>query len=251
MNDADALLRAIFDAPDDDAPRLVYADWLDEHGQPNHARFIRLQIATHGMSLDLPENARWKHELEQAWERCKQSWGALAEDLKLEILQFRRGFPIVTVTLPARRFVALSPNWWPRLPLRILHLTQASANVDAIAACPYLQRLTGLSLSPGKRPIPGHLLRRIFAAPGPAELRALRVLGAVSLTRPLLDALCASPLLDRLRHLEVLFQFRNERKERFTGSHPAGYVLRDHLREFGERNASQMLPFDPDAGDRR
>src|SRR5215217_5840813 len=43
MSDAAALLAAIRAAPDDDAPRLVYADWLDEHGQPERAEFIRLQ----------------------------------------------------------------------------------------------------------------------------------------------------------------------------------------------------------------
>ena len=29
----DAFLRAILDAPDDDTPRLVYADWLEERGE--------------------------------------------------------------------------------------------------------------------------------------------------------------------------------------------------------------------------
>jgi uncharacterized protein (TIGR02996 family) len=43
MSDAPALLEAIRAAPDDDAPRLVYADWLDEHGQPERAEFIRVQ----------------------------------------------------------------------------------------------------------------------------------------------------------------------------------------------------------------
>jgi uncharacterized protein (TIGR02996 family) len=37
-------LRAVCEAPDDDAPRLVYADWLDETGDPDRAEFIRLQI---------------------------------------------------------------------------------------------------------------------------------------------------------------------------------------------------------------
>lgn len=37
------LLRAIIDAPADDAPRLVYADWLDEHGFPGLAELIRAQ----------------------------------------------------------------------------------------------------------------------------------------------------------------------------------------------------------------
>jgi uncharacterized protein (TIGR02996 family) len=43
MSDADALLAAIRAAPDDDAPRLIYADWLEEHGQPGRAEFIRVQ----------------------------------------------------------------------------------------------------------------------------------------------------------------------------------------------------------------
>ena len=33
---------AILDAPGDDVPRLVYADWLEEHGHADYARFIRL-----------------------------------------------------------------------------------------------------------------------------------------------------------------------------------------------------------------
>jgi uncharacterized protein (TIGR02996 family) len=43
MPDDTALLAAIRAAPDDDAPRLVYADWLDEHGDGARAEFIRVQ----------------------------------------------------------------------------------------------------------------------------------------------------------------------------------------------------------------
>jgi uncharacterized protein (TIGR02996 family) len=42
LDEREAFLRAIFDTPDDDTPRLVYADWLDEHGDPVFAAFIRL-----------------------------------------------------------------------------------------------------------------------------------------------------------------------------------------------------------------
>ena len=45
MADDDAFLRLILDAPDDDGPRLLYADWLAEHGEPDRAEFIRLQCA--------------------------------------------------------------------------------------------------------------------------------------------------------------------------------------------------------------
>jgi uncharacterized protein (TIGR02996 family) len=39
------LLQAILDQPDDDALRLVYADWLEEHGEQDRAELIRVQIA--------------------------------------------------------------------------------------------------------------------------------------------------------------------------------------------------------------
>ncbi len=44
MTDRDALLRSIIESPQDDLPRLVYADWLDENGNSAHAAFIRCQI---------------------------------------------------------------------------------------------------------------------------------------------------------------------------------------------------------------
>ena len=43
MTDRDAFLCAIREAPDDDAPRLVYADWLDECKEPARAELIRVQ----------------------------------------------------------------------------------------------------------------------------------------------------------------------------------------------------------------
>jgi uncharacterized protein (TIGR02996 family) len=40
----DELLQAIIDNPDDDAFRLVFADWLLDHGERERAEFIRVQI---------------------------------------------------------------------------------------------------------------------------------------------------------------------------------------------------------------
>jgi uncharacterized protein (TIGR02996 family) len=44
MSTADALRRAIIDRPDDDLPRLAYADALDEAGDPARAEFIRVEV---------------------------------------------------------------------------------------------------------------------------------------------------------------------------------------------------------------
>ncbi len=43
LSQHEAFLRAIFDAPDDDTPRLVYADFLQENGEEERAQFIRWQ----------------------------------------------------------------------------------------------------------------------------------------------------------------------------------------------------------------
>ena len=51
----DAFLEAIIAAPGDDTPRLVYADWLEEHGEGERAEFIRVQIV-----LSSPEGVRVK-----------------------------------------------------------------------------------------------------------------------------------------------------------------------------------------------
>jgi uncharacterized protein (TIGR02996 family) len=44
MTSEDALLHTIFDRPNDPYPLLVYADWLEEHGDPRH-EVIRIRTA--------------------------------------------------------------------------------------------------------------------------------------------------------------------------------------------------------------
>jgi uncharacterized protein (TIGR02996 family) len=45
MSDRTAFYKAIWAAPDDDLPRLVFADWLDEAGDHDQAHFLRLLSA--------------------------------------------------------------------------------------------------------------------------------------------------------------------------------------------------------------
>jgi uncharacterized protein (TIGR02996 family) len=46
------LLQSIADEPDDDSLRLIYTDWLVDHGQPERAEFIRIQIERTRLPLD-------------------------------------------------------------------------------------------------------------------------------------------------------------------------------------------------------
>jgi uncharacterized protein (TIGR02996 family) len=52
--DEPAFLRAICAAPDDMAPRLVYADWLDERSDPR-TEFVRVQVRLRELSYLDPE----------------------------------------------------------------------------------------------------------------------------------------------------------------------------------------------------
>lgn len=48
-----ALLRTILENPEDDAPRLIIADFIEEHGDQERAEFIRLQVIK-GRCLFIP-----------------------------------------------------------------------------------------------------------------------------------------------------------------------------------------------------
>ncbi len=86
MNDGDALLAAIIANPDDDTPRLVYADWLDENGDETRAEFIRVQCAPESDEFAKDRAA----ELEE-WNRGK--WLRGLPPHTTAHLEFRRGFP--------------------------------------------------------------------------------------------------------------------------------------------------------------
>lgn len=45
LSEKQLLLNAVIANPDDDAPRWVYADWLEEHGEEQQAAYIREALA--------------------------------------------------------------------------------------------------------------------------------------------------------------------------------------------------------------
>ena len=57
MTHDDAFLQAIIESPDDDSLRLIYADWLDDHGQAERAEFIRVQLGLGQLPVADPRRA--------------------------------------------------------------------------------------------------------------------------------------------------------------------------------------------------
>jgi uncharacterized protein (TIGR02996 family) len=120
MSDPDALLSAITANPDEDTPRLVYADWLDEHGEAERAEFIRVQCK-------LEHLPRTSDEGKLLAEREKHLQAKLFRHLvKLgnRTLKYRRGF-VDTIrsrleTLP-KKLAKICPQDAPAFALQIFH----------------------------------------------------------------------------------------------------------------------------------
>jgi uncharacterized protein (TIGR02996 family) len=70
-----ALAAAVRANPADDLPRLVAADWLEEHGQAERAEFIRVQCRLADAS---PESNGWPDGGADAAARIRELWPAVA-----------------------------------------------------------------------------------------------------------------------------------------------------------------------------
>jgi len=143
--DWDILLAGVAATPDDDLPRLVAADWLDEHDESERAEFIRLQCElARGAVVDSSRLGamRWReHALLVsptggplwAWEACphivKFELAKSSSPLRgiglsgSERVRFRRGFP-EQLTCPATDWHLHGEGVVPRQPIHTLNLTR-------------------------------------------------------------------------------------------------------------------------------
>jgi uncharacterized protein (TIGR02996 family) len=95
MTDREALLRAVCESPDDDLPRLVFADWLEEHDEPERAEFIRVQVELNRQHVVSLETVRLHDRMLALLDAHLQDW--LDELPQLPGVQWSdvwsRGFP--------------------------------------------------------------------------------------------------------------------------------------------------------------
>jgi uncharacterized protein (TIGR02996 family) len=85
--DRDALLAAIRADPDDDTPRLVFADWLEEHGEADFAQLIRLEIERDR----LPQGHPRRQALDQEAFALRKAFPGYVHDPRI-LSPTRRGF---------------------------------------------------------------------------------------------------------------------------------------------------------------
>lgn len=71
-----AFRTAIRERPDDDTPRLIYADWLDDRGDAGRAEFIRAQIEAERHGDGSPERARLTARAVELLSKHAAAWSA-------------------------------------------------------------------------------------------------------------------------------------------------------------------------------
>jgi uncharacterized protein (TIGR02996 family) len=132
----DAFLQAILENEDDDAPRLVYADWLEENGASERAAFIRCQC----LRARLPSGDARRRELRvrcrELLKRHVRQWvGPLRPWLRGG--RFHRGL-LDAVTVPAQVYLDHAAEIVRLVPIRrvTVDLADFRPGVDVVELVP-------------------------------------------------------------------------------------------------------------------
>jgi uncharacterized protein (TIGR02996 family) len=173
-NPEDAFLADIVAHPDDVGPRLVFADWLDDHGEPERAEFIRLQIERPTLAEDDERRddllAREGYLLwgqQQAWKARLGIGKASAVELRLA-----RGF-VEGMILSADAWLRGWRRWVSATPLRRLTLSNAGPRLQALLDSGSLASLRTLDL--GDNDLDDESAKALAGCPHLANLRALHL----------------------------------------------------------------------------
>src|SRR5262249_18558751 len=153
---------------DNDAPRLIYADYLEEHGDADQAEFIRLQV--HQASL---HRGPWERSMtgreQELLKRHVQEWTSPIlkqgvyehqphhfDPAKLRFVprtgrhglkevQLERGF-LDRISSTTTAFIRYGRGWLTRAPVRAVDLDDLDGRGQQLAGCQHLSAVRELGL---------------------------------------------------------------------------------------------------------
>ncbi len=239
MNDHEPFIQAIIAEPEDDAPRLVYSDWLEERGDPR-AEFIRVQCALARREGPSRLRAEWKERERVLLAEHRTQWLKPLRGLGNR-LHFHRGF-VDRMNVTAETFLGRGEVLFRLAPIQVVRIMEVGKRIGKIAVYPFLSRLRKLSLTTslvgpsGIRTLAGsHYLDCLttldlsFTRLGEAGVRALIEsshlpnLSILNLAGNLLrgiEALAACPGSGRLTSLSLNFNDISDRGVRVLADSP-------------------------------
>jgi|GEM_PF-7043995 len=234
MSDETALLRAIAANPDEDTPRLAYADWLDEHHPPPakrgrgksrkptesgnpRAAFIRGQIELARLKDDSMHRREVAFRCRQLLDAHEEEWHDPCE-LFVWDYSWSRGFVEMMTTTPED--LELDAELFDTHPFRRLWVWKMEGEVEGLSAIPEENHLTALDLMSNDLTV--KQLKKIAKM---KHLPHLRELGLMfnNLRDTAVKILCGEPLFQKLELIRL-------------GANPFTDHGREQLREhFGNR----------------
>lgn len=201
----DHLLSEILDNPDDDLPRLIYADYLEDCGDPRGA-FIRAQCQLAQLDFLNPKYYDWYKQSSILQREHGPGWAEqINQDLKKS--KFHRGF-IEEVTILASALVKTKGEILSQTPINWMRLNRVKGKGDAIANLKLISNLRGLDI--GGIKVPTVDMVAILNSENLTNLTGLKTLAYNSeFGAEECRALCDSKAAQTLEHVEMVAEQSN------------------------------------------
>lgn len=137
-----AFLAAIRDDPDDDLPRLAYADWFEEHGQADRGEFIRVQVELSHGARDRGRRVELLRRLRALSQLHRAAWlGPLKHWAKDSF--FDRGF-ITQASMDAGEFLDHAAKVLAVHPITRLRIVGTTDRFAELIASPHVEGMKSL-----------------------------------------------------------------------------------------------------------
>jgi uncharacterized protein (TIGR02996 family) len=170
LPEAAAFLDRVCADPDDDGPRLILADWLDEHGDPR-GEFIRVQLALARLPADDPHREALVEREAALLARFHVPWTEGFKGLAAGP-EFRRGF-VETINIDGRTFLRRADELFRMAPIRHVRLLDVGSTFERLIQSPQLARLTALTVY--AQHMDDRLTRLLAESPYLEGLRSLNI----------------------------------------------------------------------------
>ncbi|MEP6864552.1 MAG: hypothetical protein ABJE66_28280 [Deltaproteobacteria bacterium] len=202
----ESMFQAVLRAPDDDLPRVEYAEWLRIHSDEN-TRW-RGECISEGMAL--ARAAREEPTIDFEHRRPTITSTALSEISSLESddlvssIRVHRGF-VEKVAIRATNLMKLADELFGAAPIRFLDLIDVNRVVEELARWPGLARMRALTF-----PIYGDddlltdaTLDQLLESPYLTGIRAIRLVGQTKLTPAAYRRILTAPTLPQLSLFDI------------------------------------------------
>ncbi len=228
MANLEALYAAVVSDPENDEPRVAYADSIAD-ADPTRAELIRVQLQL-GRWHKANENPPGRGQAAmRAGDLIREHGGVWSVNVKplVEKCVFLRGF-VEHVAIDAAAFQHCAPELYQRAPVLHLDLTGVAAVSAELFSSPHLARIHSLSLA--RNQLGDDDIISLAASPHLRNLAWLN-LWDNSVGMPGLEALAASDRLPRLGYLGFAYNLIDDPTPRFADDYDTESELSRQLQQ--------------------